>query len=99
MGGAAEGLDRREEDVGVCFPLLARVEAQSGVGPDPSEGVPGLLQDLLAVRDEEDVAELGAVGVARTTRPAVLPCARVSSSAFFAACWMGGGVGIGRRLR
>ena len=94
VGDAAEGLDRRKEDVGVCFPLLAHVEAQSGVGPDPPEGVPGLLQDLLAVRNEEDVAELGAVGVARTTRPAVLPCARVSSSAFFAACWMGWGVGI-----
>jgi hypothetical protein len=63
VGGAAEGLDRREEDVGVWLPLLARVEAQSGVGPDPSEGVPGLLQDLLAVRNEEDVAELGAVRV------------------------------------
>jgi hypothetical protein len=59
---------------------------------DPRGG--GLLQDLLAVRDEEDVAELGAVGVARTTRPAVLPCARVSSSAFLAACWMGWGVGF-----
>ncbi len=52
MGGAAEGLDRRKEDVGVWLPLLAHVEAQSGVGPDPSEGVPGLLQDLLAVRSE-----------------------------------------------
>jgi hypothetical protein len=63
VGGAAEGLDRREEDVGVWLPLVAHVEAQSGVGPDPSEGVPGLLQDLLAMRNEEDVAELGAVGV------------------------------------
>lgn len=42
VGDAAEGLDRREEDVGVWLPLLARVEAESGVGPDPSEGVPGL---------------------------------------------------------
>ena len=66
VGGAAEGLDRREEDVGVFVPLLARVEAQSGVGPDPSEGVPGLLQDLLAVRNEENVAELGAVGGSST---------------------------------
>ena len=42
VGGAAEGLDRREEDVGVWLPLLARVEAQSGIGPDPPEGVPEL---------------------------------------------------------
>jgi hypothetical protein len=78
VGDAAEGLDRREEDVGVWLPLLAHVEAQSGVGPDPPEGVPGLLQDLLAVRSEEDVAELGAVGVvARTTRPAVSKAAEL----------------------
>ena len=63
VGGAAEGLDRREEDVGVGVALLARVEAQAGVGADAPEGVAGLLEDLLAVRDEEDAAELGAVGV------------------------------------
>ena len=63
VGDAAEGLDRGEEDVGVRVPLLAHVEAQAGLGPDPAEGVPRLVEDLLAVRDEEDPAELGAVGV------------------------------------
>jgi len=53
VGDAAEGLDRREEDVGVRLPLLAHVEAQAGVGPDPAVGVPGLVQDLFAMRDEE----------------------------------------------
>ena len=59
----AEGLDRGEEDVGVRVSLLAGVEAQAGVGADPAEGVAGLVEDLLAVGDEEDPPVLGAVGV------------------------------------
>jgi hypothetical protein len=35
------------------LPLLAHVETQAGLGPDPAEGVAGLVQDLFAMRDEE----------------------------------------------
>jgi len=63
VGDPAEGLDRGEENVRVLVPLLALVEAQVGVGPDPPVGVAGLVQDLLAVGDEQDPPELGALGV------------------------------------
>jgi hypothetical protein len=64
-------------DVGVWLPLLARAEAQSGVGPDPSEGVPGLLQD--AAKDRATAAEATAGqmlfdGRSRRTLVNVLDC-------------------------
>ncbi len=63
VGGPAERLDRREQDVGVQVALLAHVEAEACAGADPAEGVSGLVQDLLAVRDEKDPAEALAVRV------------------------------------
>lgn len=63
VGGTPEGLDRREQHVRFGLALLAGVEAEARLGADPPEGVAGLVQDLFAVGDEEDAAELSAVRV------------------------------------
>jgi hypothetical protein len=76
VGGAAQGLDGGEEHVGVGVAALAGVEAQLRLGADGPEGVSRLGEDLFAVGDEEDAG----IGVASTTRPAVLEAARVASS-------------------
>ena len=107
VGDAAERLDRREEDVGVRFPLLAHVEAQAGLGPDPAEGVARRLRIPRTLRvlgmtarrysgrwESKALSQVLPRPVARTTRPAMLPCALVSSRALRASCWMAWGVGI-----
>ena len=58
---AAEGLDGGEEDVGVLVFGRSRVLAEAGLGPDAAEGAEGLVEDLVAVGDEEDALVLEAV--------------------------------------
>lgn len=59
--GFAQGLHRREEDVGVVVLLLPRVESEGCVGSDAAIGALGLAQDLFAMGHEEDALEGGAV--------------------------------------
>ena len=59
--GTGQGLYGCEDHVGFTIPLLAHVKAKSRGWADSAKRPQGLLQDLLAMRDEQDAAELDRV--------------------------------------
>src|SRR5262249_383931 len=59
----AQGLYGREQHVGVAVFLFAGVEPQVCLGTDPAEGLVCLVEDLLAMRDEEHASVVGTTGV------------------------------------
>ena len=63
MFSPAESLDGRKHDVGVWVLRVAGVMAKTGLRSNAPEGVESLVQDLLAVGNEEHTAILGTVGI------------------------------------
>ncbi len=60
-----ERLDRREQHIRLRRPVPARVVAERCIGPDRAECAHRLLEDLLAVGDEQDALDLRPVAVER----------------------------------
>ena len=59
MSHAPQGLNRREQDVGVRLALFPGVVAEAGIGPNAPKRVHGLRQDFLAMCHEQHAPEFG----------------------------------------
>ena len=65
MALSAEGLDRREDHIGIRLTALARIVAEAGRWPDGPKGLPGLGEYLLPVGHEKDPTKRRLIGVER----------------------------------